>query len=230
MWNKNALQQGELFKSIIILNQFKNIVEIGVATAATTKFLCEAAKQTGGYVFGYDLWDKHGLQNQFGKLSTQKFCENFLNSNGCYNFKLKKINTRSPEFKELIDMEHNEIDFCFIDGCHSYIGVKNDFDIVYPKLSNSGVIAFHDTLRIDGCREFIIDLRTKFYDGTYDIVDFPWGNNERRVGITLLVKRSYPILNMKIDEICGSESTPEKIYEKEKNWYNNEKNKKALGL
>jgi len=218
-----SYEMGEIFKSLIRFNEAKVIVEIGVAQATTTRYFCEAVKETGGFVYGYDLWDTHGLYNQFQTLYTKDKCEKYLNKFGFINYELTQINSKTSEFKDLIDTKHNKnIDFAFIDGCHSYEGIKNDFDVVYPNLSKFGVIAFHDTLRIDGCREFIIDLRSKFYDGTYDIVDFPFGYGSRRVGITLLVKRSYPVLNLPVDEICGSISTPDEIYKKEKEWYSKE--------
>jgi len=225
VWDNNAKEHGEFFKSLITLNRSKVIVEVGVALAATTKYLCEGAATNGATVFGYDLWDIHGLNNQFHALSTKENCENYLKENDLHNFELTQINSKTTEFKELIQSKHTVIDFAFIDGCHSYEGVKNDFDVIYPLLSQSGVIAFHDTLRIDGCREFIIDLRTKYNDGTFDIMDIPFGNNDRRVGITMLTKRSFQTLGLGIDEICGSPSTPDEIYEKEQNWYNSEINK-----
>jgi hypothetical protein len=77
-------------------------------------------------------------------------------------------------------------------------------------------------MRIDGCREFVIDLRTKFNDGTFDVVDFPWGNGERRVGITLLVKRSYAPLNLPMDESTEIEQDWDRIYKKEQDWYSQE--------
>ena len=83
-----------------------------------------------------------------------------------------------------------------------------------------GIIAFHDTLRIDGTREFIQDLRTIYNDGTYDIVDFPFGNLERRVGVSLLVKRSYPIIDIPIDELCNLTDRKELIYQKEIDYHN----------
>lgn len=81
------------------------------------------------------------------------------------------------------------------------------------------MIAFHDTLRISGCREFMLDFRTKFYDGTYDIVDFPFGNGDRRVGVSLLVKRTYPVLGIGIDEDSGCKSSPIEIYKREQKWF-----------
>ena len=218
-WDNSAIEQGNLFKSLIVLNRCKTIVEIGVAFAATTKYLCEAANIIQGNVYGYDIWEIHGLNKQFIQLSSKEYCEKYLTNHGFNNFQLTKINSKTEEFKNLINKNHKEIDFCFIDGCHSYLGIKNDFDVIYPLLSSTGIIAFHDTLRIDGCREFIIDLRTKYNDGTFDIVDFPFGSGPRRVGITLLVKRSFATDNLKIDETCGSISSSEEIYLKEKEWY-----------
>jgi hypothetical protein len=115
----------------------------------------------------------------------------------------------------------------YIDGCHSYDGIKNDFDIIYPQLSESGIIVFHDTLRIDGCREFMIDLRTKFWDGTYDLITFPWGSMfysdgnvvNRRTGISVLTKRSFATLDLPIDEQCNLDEHFNDIYVKEEEWY-----------
>jgi hypothetical protein len=215
-----SYEMGEMFKSLIRFNEAKVIVEVGVAQATTTRYFCEAAKETNGFVYGYDLWDTHGLYNQFQTLFTKDKCEGYLNDFGFTNYELTQIDSKSQLFKDTIDTKHNKnIDFAFIDACHSYEGIKNDFDVIYPNLSSFGIVAFHDTLRIDGCREFIIDLRSKLFDGTYDIVDFPFGYGERRVGITLVVKRSFPLLNLPVDEICGSPSSPEGIYKKEKDWY-----------
>jgi len=215
-----SYEMGEMFKSLIRFNKAKVIVEVGVAQATTTRYFCEAAKETNGFVYGYDLWDTHGLQNQFPALSTKDKCEKYLNDFGFENYELTQIDSKSQLFKDTINSKHNKnIDFAFIDACHSYEGIKNDFDVIYPNLSTFGVIAFHDTLRIDGCREFVIDLRSELFDGTYDIIDLPFGYGERRVGITLIVKRSFPLLDLPVDEICGSLSSPEEIYRKEKDWY-----------
>jgi len=222
LFEEKSLEHGNLFKSIIEYNHFKNIVEVGVALATTTHYLCEAAKITEGFVYGYDIFDIHGQRKQFPKFSSLLACEEYLQEKGHTNFKLTKIDTLQPTFGEILKKNTPTIDFAFIDGDHSYIGLKNDFENIYPLLSPYGVIIFHDTMRIDGCREFTFELRTKFYDGTYDIIDFPWGFGSRRVGITLLVKRTYPINGLMIDEQCGSPSTNEEIYKKEIEWYQNE--------
>ena len=218
-FDEDSDSHGSLFESLIKLNNCKNIIEIGVATASLTRYLCRAAEYTGGFVYGYDNWETHGLWNQFPSFSTKETCDRLLKAGGFNNFELIKIDTYSKEFSEIVKLKTPSIDFVFIDGCHSYKGIKNDFDVVYPLMSPVGIIAFHDTLRIDGCREFIVDVRTKSFDGSYDIVDFPFGSGMRRVGISLLVKRSYPLINEPIDEVCGSISNKEQILQKEKEWY-----------
>ena len=220
-------EQGPLLESLVYLNQAKVVVEVGVAEAKSTDWLCRGAKLRGGKVYGYDLWDTHGLNNQFEHWSSKEKCETYLQSKGHTNFELTKINSRTPEFAELIKTKHPSIDLAYIDGCHSYDGIKNDFDIIYPQLSESGIIVFHDTLRIDGCREFMIDLRTKFFDGTYDLITFPWGSMfysdgnvvDRRTGISVLAKRSFATLDIPIDEQCNLDEHFNDIYVKEEEWY-----------
>ena len=216
-----------LLGSLVYLNQAKVIVEVGVAEAKTTDWLCRGAKVWGGKVYGYDLWDTHGLKNQFDHWSSKEKCEEYLQSNDHTNFELTKINSRTPEFAELIKTKHPVIDLAFIDGCHSYDGIKNDFDIIYPQLSECGVIVFHDTMSIDGCREFMIDLRTKYNDGTFDLVTFPWGSMyygdtnvvSRRTGVSVLVKRGFAVIPQAIDEQCNLDEHFNDIYVKEEEWY-----------
>ena len=220
-------EQGPLLESLVYLNQAQTIVEVGVAEAKSTDWLCRGAKLRGGKVYGYDLWDTHGLNNQFEHWSSKEKCEAYLQSKGHTNFELTKINSRTPEFAELIKTKHPSIDLAYIDGCHSYDGIKNDFDIIYPLLSECGVIVFHDTLKIDGCREFMIDLRTKFWDGTFDLITFPWGSMfysdgnvvNRRTGISVLTKRSFATLDLPIDEQCNLDEHWNDIYVKEEEWY-----------
>ena len=223
-------EQGPLLESLVYLNQAQVIVEVGVAEAKSTDWLCRGAKLRGGKVYGYDLWDTHGLNNQFKHWSSKEKCEAYLTSKGHTNFELTKINSRTPEFAELIKTKHPVIDLAFIDGCHSYDGIKNDFDAIYPQLSATGVIVFHDTMSIDGCREFMIDLRTKYNDGTFDLVTFPYGSMfysdgnvvDRRTGVSVLVKRGFAVIPQAIDEQCNLDEHFNDIYVKEEEWYDAE--------
>ncbi len=216
-----ARDELDLFYSLIKLNQCKNIVEIGVWSGESTQMLCKAAATTQGHVHGFDLWDTHGLRNQFHHRYSKKTVEKRLHANGLANFSLYQLDTKRnrQQLIDIIQLKCNPIDFCFIDGCHSYEGIHNDFFAIYPFLSTVSIVAFHDTLKIDSCREFILHLRSKYYDGTYDIIDFPYGGGERRVGITLLVKRCYHKVNQPMDEVCNLTDTRTNIINNEKTWF-----------
>jgi hypothetical protein len=220
-------EHSPFLESLIYLNQSKVVVEIGVAEAKTTDYLCRGAAKVNGRVYGYDIWGTHGEQNQFEHWSSKEKCEEYLTSKGHTNFELTKVNSRTPEFHELIKTKHPVIDLAFIDGCHSYNGIKNDFEAVYPQLSETGIIVFHDTMSIDGCREFIIELRTKLWDGTFDVVTFPFGSmvygngvvRDRRTGVSMLVKRGFATIPQAIDEQCNLDEHFNDIYVAEEEWY-----------
>ena len=141
-----------------------------------------------------------------------------IKSQNFTNFELFEKNTYDDDFKDFLKKITPSIDFAFIDACHSYKGVTNDFQSVYPLLSKTGIIVLHDTLKIDGCREFVLDLRTKYYDGTYDIQDLFGGNND--MGLSILTKKQFPVIDINIDQICGSISSPNDIMDREKEIYN----------
>jgi predicted O-methyltransferase YrrM len=62
------------------------------------------------------------------------------------NFELVRANSHDPSTKENIKelLEDRKIDFLFIDGDHTYEGVKQDFEMYSDLVRDGGVIAFHD--------------------------------------------------------------------------------------
>lgn len=222
IWEECSMEHGKVIEQLISFNKFKTCVEVGVAYGTTTAYICAGAANNNGKVYGFDLWEQHGLRSQFPQISDKDDVDKYLKSKGFNNFELTKINSKTQEFKDIIS-KLAPIDFAFIDGCHSYEGISNDFWCIYPNLSKYSMVVFHDTFRIDGCREFVIDLRTKYNDGTFDIIDMPFGL-DRRDGVSVVVKRSYPLTDG-IREICGSVSEPDTIYEKERAWYTGELNR-----
>lgn len=215
--SKSSEEFGPLMQQLVCFNKYKTIIEIGVAYGTTSLYLCNGCKN-GGKVYGFDVWNTHGKWSQFPAISCKEDVSKYLKTNGVDNFVLYKQNTKENSFDKILD-SIGIIDFAFIDGDHSYDGVKNDFDKIYHRMSSTGMIVFHDTLYIDGCREFIIDLRSKYNDGTYDIIEFPFGNLDRRVGLSILMKRIHLQNKFEIQEKCGSLSSFDQIYEKEQNWY-----------
>lgn len=216
----------EVLGSLVEMTNAKVCVEVGVATGTSAVGICEALTKTKGHLYGFDVWKKHGLKNQFRQLGSKDIVKARLTKMGLKNFTLTAIDTINDRTNFEIKLDElllgKKINFGFIDGCHSYIGIKNDFEVIYPRLSYDGVVVFHDTVHIDGCREFVFDLRTKYFDGTYDIVDFPYGAWDRNCGVSVLVKRSFPLMDKAIIQICGSPSDPDTIEKNERKWLKEE--------
>lgn len=214
-----------LLESLSIFIEAKTIVEVGVQFGNMAIYLCRAAQKNGGRYLGFDLWNTHGLKNQFEVAGSKESVAQKLTAHGLTSFDLIQIDTindREHFIQALTSICSEGIDLAFIDACHSYKGIASDFFSVYPLLTKTGVVIFHDTLRIDGCREFVLDLRTKFYDGTFDLIDLPFGTGDRRCGISILSKRSFPTLSIGIDEVCGSISDAKTIELNEYEWYKSE--------
>lgn len=67
----------------------------------------------------------------------------------------------------------NEIDFCYIDGNHSYEFVKKDIEMYYPKIKKGGVIGGHDFSAHfpEVCKaiiEFVQNTHLKLYGDNVD--------------------------------------------------------------
>jgi hypothetical protein len=204
----------------------KTCVEVGVAKGGAAECICRALKELDGgesEYWGFDAWKRYGQGNEFKALGSREVVSQRLDGIPFGNYHLYEVDSikEREKFRELCP---DNIDFAFIDGDHSYKGIANDFSVIYPKLAPMGVIAFHDTCNIDGCREFMLDLRTKLYDGTFDLLEIPLGNgkNNRHPGISILMKRYHFVEEYCIDEINGSVSDPDDIETKEMAWLHDE--------
>jgi len=204
----------DLFQSLICLQRCKTCVEIGAGRGRGLSFLLEAVKSVEGHIISFD--------RRLSRINTivDKFNAAGIDSS---LYDMHCLNTRKErgKFEHILDLVYpTGIDFAFIDGDHSYLGIKNDFEVIYPRLSKTGIIAFDDTLCSDGCREFMLDLRTKYSDKTFDIVEFPFaGAPPAYIGVTVLIKKTFANSDVAISHIHGSLSTPEDIELKESEQY-----------
>lgn len=80
----------------------------------------------------------------------------------------------------------NKIDFLFIDGDHSYDGVKKDFEMYSPLVRKGGIIAFHDALyHADKTEE--VDLYWDYrFRKKYRYVEIKAGENSTGIGLIWL--------------------------------------------
>lgn len=104
----------------------------------------------------------------------------------------KEINSQSGEFKKYIS--DNYFDLIFIDGDHSYNGVKNDYEI---SKNNGKIFVFHDISNNEcpGVVKFWNELKNNKSD-TYDFFEFTeqyedvWNNTHKTfLGIGVAIKK-----------------------------------------
>ena len=119
----------------------KIVLEIGTAIGGNLFLLCQTASEDacmisidlpgGRYGEGYPLW-RVPLYKMFP----------FKNQ------RLHLIRADSHQVSTLWKVKHilggMKIDLLFIDGDHTYEGVKQDFEMYHPLVKSSGLIAFHD--------------------------------------------------------------------------------------
>jgi hypothetical protein len=116
--------------------------------------------------------------------------EEYCNLNSETTF--KKCNSQSDEFKEY--MINNFFDVIFIDGDHSYAGVKNDYEI---SKESGKIFVFHDIVS-DACGgvvHFWNELKEK-EKSKYDFFEFTeqyndvWNTNHQKfLGIGVAIKK-----------------------------------------
>jgi len=117
------------------------IIEIGTLKGGTLFLFTKVASPTakiltidlpgGNFGGGYSNWRRF-LYKSFG-LPKQKIF--LLREDSHSPMTLRKVNSI---------LKDKKIDFLFIDGDHSYEGVKRDFEMYAPLVVKGGIIAFHD--------------------------------------------------------------------------------------
>jgi predicted O-methyltransferase YrrM len=118
-----------------------SIVEIGVWKGRSTKVLLEASE---GFVHAVDHFkgtDKDGDPWSGILAKEQDVKAKFMENVGHYpNLRLHEM----PSKEASMFFEDGDVDMVFIDGDHTYRGVKGDIDTWLPKIKKGGLICGHD--------------------------------------------------------------------------------------
>ena len=177
---KPAQIKSEIYSLMKILanEKPKKILEIGTAKGGTlflvTKVLPKNAEiisldmRGGSFGGGYAKW-------------RQPLYKSFVSENQKLTLVLGDSHSEETlnRIKKILGYE--KIDFLFIDGDHSYNGVKKDFDMYSPLVKKGGLIAFHDVV--------------EHFDKTCRVSDF-WGELKKKYKHT-------EIIESKQQGICG---------------------------
>jgi predicted O-methyltransferase YrrM len=119
----------------------KIIVELGTYSGSSFAAFCQAVEACAldAKCFGIDLWE--------GDIHMGKFDEELFREVSDY------LASNYPGVAELVRKDFNEavhlfadksVDLLHIDGTHTFEAVSNDFNTWLPKMSDRGVVLFHD--------------------------------------------------------------------------------------
>lgn len=153
--NKAQLEYSELLYSLVSSIKPKNILEIGTARGFGTAIMAKAAfdsKIENCKIVSFDIrnpkskinWhaEKHNDNDPFKDrvLSLEDIWNEYDPSKSL----MEKISFTNQSLLNSISKLNNKIDFVFIDGDHTYSGVKNDFESIESYLNPNAVVLFDD--------------------------------------------------------------------------------------
>lgn len=167
--------KSELYELLLILKNKKleNILEIGTAKGGSLFLFCSIASQDaliisidlpgGSFGGGYPSW-KLPLYNSFPQKNQ--------------SLHLLRMDSHNKKTKTVVEnlLGKKKFDFIFIDGDHTYDGVKKDCEMFKDLLSKNGIIAFHDIVpgpesAVGGAFKFWDEIKIKY--NTREIVENP---------------------------------------------------------
>jgi hypothetical protein len=121
-------------------------IDIGIASGGQTKFLRDYYKCERTIVLD------NGEHPMFHHWQRIKPTVDTTFEAEIYN------DSHASTVRGLLSKYENAIDFAFVDGDHSYRGLRQDIFLVTPLLKDYAVMALHDTAAVGDCRRVYDDL------------------------------------------------------------------------
>jgi predicted O-methyltransferase YrrM len=173
---QNLAEIEGLYKAVCDLEP-RRILEIGTARGGTLYLWAQAATDDA-IIVSVDL-----PGGEFGgayPACRVPFYESFARENQT----LHLVRRDSHEDKTVQEVQalfqSDTVDFVFIDGDHTYEGVKSDFALYSPLVRPGGVIAFHDILPRQDLPEIQVDRFWREIRGRYESAEFIGEEGSRR--------------------------------------------------
>lgn len=132
--------------------QIKNCLEIGSYLGASAYFVSAGLKKnrSNGKVFCIDTWNNDAMSE--GNRDT--FSE-FTKNTAPFSELIIPVRGFSTEVVGQVARQTKHLDLLFIDGDHSYKGVKADWDAYKHFLKSGSIVVFHDYGWAEGVKRVI---------------------------------------------------------------------------
>jgi len=144
-WSVSLQQVPQEIKTLLSIVRQRNVrfmMEIGTRWGGTL-FLFSWTIPSNANILSLDLPSAESLKRGYDKFKTSYFT-NFTPRG--QRLTLLRGDSHNPislsRTKSALD--GRELDFLFIDGDHTYEGVKKDFEMYSPLVHKGGLVAFHD--------------------------------------------------------------------------------------
>lgn len=162
----------------------KSILEIGTANGGTLFLFCRLSLDPEGIAISLDLpGGRFGggyprWRSRLYRTFVSKKQEIFL---------LRVDSHDSSSLSNVYEiLGGRKLDFLFIDGDHSYEGVKRDFQLYSPLVRENGIIALHDIAKHQGI-ESQVDLFWREISAKYSSKEFLESSSQGWAGIGMLL-------------------------------------------
>lgn len=161
-------------EELLLLNSFAkkipsqgHLVEIGSYLGASSLVLSRANKKNTLYCI--DTWNNDAMSEgswdtMSAFLHNTKHCKNIV--------PLRMWST------EAVDKVPQNIDMLFVDGDHSYEGVKKDIDLYFPKIKSGGIVAMHDIGWAEGVNRVIKEDIMPYISESGTLPNLFWGRKK----------------------------------------------------
>jgi len=131
----------------------KFILEIGSYIGASACCFGASRKKSGeGKVFCIDTWNNNAMTE--GNRDTY---DEFITNTAPFSKFIIPVRGLSTDVTERVTEQVDHLDLLFIDGDHSYSGVKADWETYKHFLRSGSIVVFHDSGWSDGVRRVIAE-------------------------------------------------------------------------
>ena len=152
----------------LVTENMKTLVEIGSYLGVSANFIAAGIrdKAPNAKLYCVDPWKEDYMKKE---RSTYK---DFLENTKKFKKYIKPLKGTSAK----VSKDFNEkVDYLFIDGDHSYKGVKVDVDKWFSKLKKGAVVIFHDVGWSKGVRRVIVEKVEDKLKNTSRLHNLYWG-------------------------------------------------------
>lgn len=183
----------ELLFAFLYGVDLKNILEIGTARGGTLWALCQIASKKANIISLDMPGGQYGAMDYIEGKEDLERLKDFASPEQKMHIIRQNSHSDSTFRKVKKILNQSKLDLLFIDGDHTYSGVKADWEMYSPLVREAGFIVFHDILDQDelypGCKvdEFWKELKNQ--NETWEFIDpngGVWG------GIGIVKKKIAP--------------------------------------